>query len=153
MESRVENAVENFKSGCNCSQAVLLAYADLIGLDEKTAMLIASGLGGGVGRMREVCGAVNAAAIVTGMKVGSLDPNDRQAKKHTYETVQKVAEEFKKTNRSVICRELLGLNKEAEKAETAAPSERTQEYYKKRPCADIVADAARALETVVFSEE
>lgn len=153
MESRVEKAVENFKSGCNCSQAVLLAYADLIGLDEKTAMLIASGLGGGVGRMREICGAVNAAAIVAGMKVGSLDPNDRQAKKHTYETVQKVAEEFKKTNRSIICRELLGLNKEAEKNETAAPSERTQEYYKKRPCADIVAAAARALEAVVFSKE
>ena len=153
MESRVEKAVEKFKSGCNCSQAVLLAYADLIGLDENTAMLIASGLGGGVGRMREICGAVNAAAIVAGMKVGSLDPNDRQAKKHTYETVQKVAEEFKKTNRSIICRELLGLNKEAEKNETAAPSERTREYYKKRPCADIVADAAKALEAVIFNEE
>lgn len=153
MESRVEKAVENFKSGCNCSQAVLLAYADLIGLDENTAMLIASGLGGGVGRMREICGAVNAAAIVAGMKVGSLDPNDRQAKKHTYETVQKVAEEFKKTNRSIICRELLGLNKEAEKNETAAPSERTREYYKKRPCADIVVDAAKALEAVIFNEE
>ena len=106
MESRVEKAVENFKSGCNCSQAVLLAYADLIGIDEKTAMLLSSGLGGGVGRMREVCGAFNAAAIVTGMKVGSLDPNDRQAKKHTYETVQKVAEEFKKTNHSIVCRDV-----------------------------------------------
>lgn len=151
MESRVEKAVENFKSGCNCSQAVLLAYADLIGLDEKTAMLLSSGLGGGVGRMREACGAFNAAAIVVGMKVGSLDPNDRQAKKHTYETVQKVAEEFKKTNRSIVCRELLGLDK-TEK-ETATPDERTAEYYKKRPCAHIVADAARALEAVIFNEE
>lgn len=150
MESRAEKAKRNFEAGQNCCQSVLSAYADLAGLSPDMAMLIGSGLGGGMGRLREVCGAFSGAVIIAGIKKGSLDPTDTAAKAYTYETVQSIAAEFKKTNRSIICRELLGLR---DKEETATPSERTAEYYAARPCADIVFDAARALEKVVFFEK
>lgn len=148
--NRAEKATENFKNGCNCAQAVLAAYADLMGLDEKDALRLGAGLGGGVGRMREVCGAFNAAAIVIGAVSGGEDLSTA-ARREIYEKVRKAADEFKKTNRSIICRELLGIENGAR--ESAKPDERTAEYYRKRPCADIVADAARAVETILSQEK
>lgn len=144
MSKYSERAVELFKSGCNCSQAVFGAFATDLGLSLETALSISAGLGGGVGRMREVCGAVSGSAMVVGLK------NPDLSKAETYEKVQQIAEEFKKTNPSVVCKELLGLSK-AEN--TFIPQERTAEYYKKRPCVKIVEDAALATEKILFEEK
>jgi C_GCAxxG_C_C family probable redox protein len=150
MKSRVKEAERLFKEeGYNCAQAVFLAYSDLYGLDRNTAVRLSSGLGGGVGRMREVCGTVLGMSLLAGLEEGSLDPRDIQAKRHTYEVVQKMAAEFKKKNGSVICRELLGL----EKAEqNPMPEARTEIYYKKRPCVQLVKDAAEIVENILLKE-
>lgn len=150
MSDRVEKAVCLFKKGYNCSQAVFTAYADLFGMDEKTALLVSAGLGGGVGRSREVCGTVSAAAMLIGMKYGATDGGDAESKKKCYAVVQEFIAEFKKSNRSIVCRELLGLDRNDKPI--PKPDERTDEYYKKRPCVQIVEDSARALEKVLFKE-
>lgn len=142
MTSRVERAVALFRSGCSCSQAVTAAYSDLFGLDEKTAMRVASGLGAGVGRLREVCGAVSGMAVLAGLKYGSEMP-DAGAKKETYAAVQAMAEAFRLKNGSIICRDLLGL---ARPENDPTPSTRTEAYYKKRPCVALVEDAAVIVE-------
>jgi C_GCAxxG_C_C family probable redox protein len=138
-----ERAVELFMSGKNCSQAVFVAFATDLGMSEETALAVSVGLGGGVGRMREVCGAVSGSAMVVGLKYPELD------KAGVYEKVRLIADEFKKTNHSIVCKELLGLT-QAEKSST--PEARTQEYYQKRPCVKIVEDAALAVEKVLFEE-
>lgn len=139
-----ERAIELFMEGKNCSQAVFAAFAPDLGLSEETALAISIGLGGGVGRMREVCGAVSGAAMVVGLKNPGLD------KMEAYQLVREIMDEFKKTNHSIVCKELLGLV-EAEKSST--PEARTPEYYQKRPCVKIVEDAALATEKVLFAEE
>ncbi len=147
MGKRADKAYEYFMNGCNCSQAVFLAFADRYGIDEKTALLLASGFGGGMGRMREVCGAFSGMVMVCGMETGTADLNDGVQKAINYQTVRNLAAEFKERNGgSIICRELLGLTKEAQAAEGAAPAERTESYYKKRPCPEIVRTAAEILE-------
>lgn len=146
--SRVEKAAALFKAGCNCSQAVVVAYCDLFGLDEKIAMRMACGLGAGVGRMREVCGVVSGMAILAGLKYGSETP-DADAKKKTYETVQTMADVFRKRNGSIVCRELLGLTR-AEGDPT--PAVRTETYYKKRPCVALVEDAAAIVEQFLLKD-
>ena len=148
-ESRVDKAVELFMKGFNCSQAVFMAYADLFGMDDETAARVSAGLGGGVGRLRETCGAVTAMAMLAGMKYGAVDGKDSQNKQKTYEIVREMVDEFKKTHSSIICRELLELQ-QAEKS--AKPDERTPEYYKKRPCVKNVEDAAKAVEKVLFRD-
>lgn len=150
MESRVEKAKELFKSGYNCSQAVFMTYADLFGMDADTAAKVSAGLGGGVGRLREVCGAVTGMSLLAGLKYGATDGKDSGAKQQTYEVVRELVDEFKKTNKSIVCRELLGL---AQAEKSAEPEKRNEEYYKKRPCVEIVADAARAVEAVLFAED
>lgn len=150
MSDRVEKAICLFKCGYNCSQSVFAAYADLFGMDEKTALRVSAGLGGGVGRAREVCGTVSAAAMLIGMKYGATDGDDREGKKKCYEVVQEFIAEFKKTNHSIVCRELLGLDTDNNK--NPVPDARTAEYYKKRPCVQIVEDSARAIEKVLFKE-
>lgn len=149
IESRVDKARELFKSGFNCSQAVFSAYADLFGMDFETAVRVSVGLGGGVGRLRETCGAVTGMAMLAGLKYADAENNTPQSKQKTYEIVREMVDEFKKTNRSVVCRELLGLT-QAEKS--TKPDERNGEYYSKRPCAEIVADAARAVEKVLLGD-
>ncbi len=144
MSKYSERAVELFMSGCNCSQAVFVAFAPDLGASEEIALQISAGLGGGVGRMREVCGAVSGSAMVVGLKCPELD------KGGVYEKVRAIAEEFKKTNPSIVCKELLALQ-EAEKS--AIPDARTPDYYKKRPCVKIVEDAALATEKILFGEE
>lgn len=144
MSKYSERAIELFLEGKNCSQAVFTAFAPDLGLSEETALAVSIGLGGGVGRMREVCGAVSGSAMVVGLKFPQLD------KAGVYEKVRLITDEFKKTNPSIVCKELLGLSK-VEKS--SVPEERTAEYYKKRPCVKIVEDAALATEKILFSEE
>lgn len=138
-----ERAVELFMNGKNCSQAVFVAFATDLGLTEDMALAISAGLGGGVGRMREVCGAISGSAMVVGLKYPEM------SKAEVYEKVRAIADEFKKTNHSIVCKELLGLSKPEN---SSVPEERTAEYYKKRPCIQIVEDAAKATEKILFRE-
>jgi len=142
---RGKKAQENFNRGYNCSQSVLLAYEDYLkekGLDPETVLRMASPLGGGISRLREVCGAVSALCLLIGLTDGYDVPDDEKKKK-LYARVQKLAFEFKDCNGSVVCRELLGLKRQHDQPE---PSERTQEYYAQRPCADLCATAAAIFE-------
>jgi len=133
---REERAAELFAGGCNCSQAVFAAFSDEFNLDETFAKRLSCGLGGGVGRMREVCGAVSAAAMVLGMRLGP----DKMA---AYPAIQDFCAKFKAECGSIVCRELL----EGTGATTGgAPEARTSEYYKKRPCIELVKFAARLLD-------
>ena len=133
--ARAEQAVTYFKSGYNCAQAVYMAYADLFGMDPKTAALIAAPMGAGIGRMREVCGTVSGAALVAGLAIPCDNPHDLDSKTRCYALVQQVAERFRQENGSIICRELLGI---APIKESPVPSPRTDSYYKKRPCVELV---------------
>lgn len=143
MGHRALKARELFMSGCNCSQAVFLAFADKYGIDEETALRLASSFGGGMGRSREICGALSGALMVNGMETASTDLTDIEAKTANYESAREIMEAFRNDNGSIYCRELLGLSK---KPESATPDARTSEYYKKRPCAEIVYSAALVLE-------
>jgi C_GCAxxG_C_C family probable redox protein len=142
-----ERAIKFFEEGYNCSQSVFTAFADRFGIDEETAKKISAGLGGGIGRMREVCGAVSGAAMVIGSIVSATDGKDSDGKQKNYELVREFAERFTKRNGSIICRELLGLDVKMEKS--AAPEKRTAEYYKKRPCVELVGDAAEILAELI----
>lgn len=141
-----QKAKELFESGYNCSQAVLLAFADKFGMDFQTAQKISATFGGGMGRMREVCGAVSGMLMVLGLATNEYAPSDTAKKAEQYKAVQQLANEFRKKNGSIICRDLLGLTKSGEKISVPTPSERTDEYYKKRPCALLVQDAAEIIE-------
>ena len=134
-EERVKKAEGLFKGGCNCAQAVFAAFADEFGLDEELAKRLATGLGGGVGRMRDVCGAVSAAAMVIGMRLG---PDKMKA----YPVIQDFCAKFKEKCGSIICRDLL----EGTGATTGGtPELRTPEYYQKRPCVELVKIAVSLL--------
>lgn len=149
--SEKERAVELFKEGYNCSQSVFVAFCHRFGLDEETAKKISAGLGGGLGRMREVCGAVSGAAMVIGSICAGVDGKDNNSKQKNYELVREFAYRFKEKNGSIICRELLGLDVKMEKS--AEPEKRTAEYYKKRPCVELVADAAELLTELIEENE
>ncbi|MBP3446953.1 MAG: C_GCAxxG_C_C family protein [Clostridia bacterium] len=151
MSERTQRAVELFKSGFNCSQSVFAAFAGEFGMDEETALKVSAGLGGGVGRAREVCGAVSGAAMLVGFKYGATDGDDAEAKQRCYQVVQQIIAEFKENNPSIVCRELLELNEGA--GTDPKPEARTEQYYKKRPCVQIVEDAARAVEKILFKEK
>ncbi len=144
--SRADRAEENFLKGYNCCQAVFLAFADKYGIDEETALRLSCSFGGGMSRIRTVCGAVSGMALVCGMETGNTDCTDQKAKTDNYARMRGLAGEFEKQNGSIICRELLGLDKNAGRTQGAAPSARTEEYYKKRPCKKIVRCAAEILE-------
>lgn len=153
MESRTERAVALFKEGYNCSQSVFAAYADLLGMDKETALKVSASFGGGIGRMREVCGAANGMFMVAGMLTGATEGKDQLAKKNNYEVVQRLAAEFKKENGGTyICRELLGLDKEGKKVipGDTTPEARTEEYYKKRPCLKTIEGAASIVERMLL---
>ena len=138
-----EKAMALFKEGYNCSQAVLGAFAQELGMDTETAMCLSSSFGGGMGRMREVCGAVSGMFMAAGIAYGYSDPKDNAAKQAHYKRIQELAERFKERNRYIVCRQLLGLEGQDN---SYVPSERTAEYYKKRPCVELVGDAAEILE-------
>ena len=143
-------AEQNFREGYNCAQSVLLAFGDVTGLDENTAAMLSSSFGGGLGRMREVCGAVSGAAMVLGLVKGYSDPDDREAKKAHYARVREFADRFREMNGSVICRELLA---GVPTVEGHDPEARTAEYYRKRPCAELCRCAARILDEVLKTYE
>ena len=143
LEDRIQRAVELFMSGYGCSQSVVAAFADLYGLDETMAKRIAAGFGGGVGRMRMMCGTVAGLVILAGLDCGQTEGDDREGKAACYKVVQELLETFKQRNGSIICAELLGLNGCPVVKTTYVPEERNAEYYKKRPCAQKVESAAR----------
>lgn len=143
LEARVQRAVDKFMQGYGCCQSVVAAFADLYNLDDTMAKRIAAGFGGGVGRMRMMCGAVSGIVILAGLDRGQIDGADRKGKSMCYKVVQELLDEFKVQNGSVVCAELLGL-KGHEKAQSSyVASPRTAEYYKTRPCAAKVESAAR----------
>ena len=137
-------AVENFKKGYNCAQSVFLAFAKDIGFDDRTALKLSSSFGGGMGRLREVCGAVSSMFAIAGLKDGYTSPNDDEAKAKHYALIQSLAEEFKTKHGTIICRELLDL---PEGADEPTPSERTEQYYQERPCENFIRTAAEIIET------
>lgn len=142
LEERVTRAVENFMQGYGCCQSVVAAFADIYGLDETMAKRIAAGFGGGVGRMRMMCGAVSGIVILVGLDCGQTEGSDRMGKSACYKVVQELLAKSKDDNGSLICAELLGLKGPVPVGQYVA-SERTAEYYKKRPCAAKVESAAR----------
>ncbi|MCD8181606.1 MAG: C-GCAxxG-C-C family protein [Firmicutes bacterium] len=148
---RVQKAVELFKGGCNCSQAVVCAYSDLFGMDNNSAMRASEGFGGGMGRMRLTCGAVSGMCMLAGLKYGKGIPKDLETRIKVYGTVQKMAKEFEEKNGSVICGDLLGINKPKDTG--AVPTERNAEFYKKRPCVGCVEDCARLVEKYLIKTE
>ena len=148
-----ERAAELFGQGYNCCQSVLLAFADHYGIDRETALKLSCSFGGGMGRMRQVCGAVSGMALVCGLETGNTDPKNQQVKTENYETMRRLAEAFREANGSIVCGELLGLTEKDKKEEGAAPSLRTAEYYKKRPCKELVRCAAALLEQEFFKNK
>lgn len=139
-----QEAMTLFEKGYNCSQAVAGAFCDRTKVDFETMMRLASVFGGGMGRLREVCGAVSGMFVITGLLYGYDSPEDNAAKKALYSDVQSLAMKFKELNGSYVCRELLGLSIKG--ADSPEPEKRTNEYYKKRPCKELVGDAAEILE-------
>ena len=142
--TRKEKAMQSFKDGYNCAQCMMIAFEDLLSIDLQTALKVSSPFGGGMGRLREVCGAVSGMFIVLGFVKGYQEPSDYEGKKALYEQVQELAKRYEADNGSIICRDLLGLNVQRE---DAAPEKRTEEYYKKRPCVEKVGSAVEVLET------
>ena len=136
-------AAELFVKGYNCAQAVAAAFSDVTGLDEKTSAKLASSFGGGMGRMREVCGAVSGMLMVAGILYGYDAPNPEAQKEH-YALVQELAGKFKEQVGSIICRELL-----QNPPSDPKPTPRTEEFYKVRPCARFVMLAADILDEYI----
>lgn len=143
MEKRVERAVDNFMQGYGCCQSVVAAFADLYGLDEVMAKRIGAGFGGGVGRLRMMCGAVSGIVMLVGLECGQTEGCDRAGKSACYKVVQELLAKSKKQNGSLICAEILGLTGHEKAQSSYQASERTAEYYKTRPCAAKVESAAR----------
>ena len=139
-EERIQLAVDNFMSGFNCAQSVVSAFADQYGFTREQALRMSASFGAGIGRMRLTCGAVCGMLQLAGLEHCALEGNDRKAKSENYALVQRLADEFRRRNGSITCRELLGLRKEQRSAEA---SERTPEYYATRPCARMIESAAR----------
>lgn len=152
MESRKEKAMSYFKRGYNCAQAVVLAHLDLLGVEKEQALKMCQSFGGGMGRLRQVCGTVSGMFLVAGALTGSSDPDDKESKKNNYAAVQELARRFEERNGSIVCATLLGLDRK-EGTDTVGeayqsgsiPEPRTKAYYKKRPCLELVGDACDIL--------
>ncbi len=143
MEERVQRAVDNFMQGYGCCQAVVAAFADIYGMDDAMAKRVAAGFGGGVGRMRMMCGAVSGIVMLVGLDCGQTDGANRDGKTACYKVVQELLAESKEQNGSLICAEILGINGNDKAVSNYVASARTAEYYKKRPCVAKVESAAR----------
>ena len=141
--TKSEQAKQLFLDGHNCAQAVFCAFAKELGIDDKTALTLSACFGGGLGRQREVCGAVSGMCMALSLKYAPKDPTDQLAKAKFYTRVQELCAEFKKENGSIICRELLGL---PSGPSNPTPEKRTDAYYQHRTCADKVKCAAAILE-------
>ena len=139
-----ELAVENFMRGYNCSQAVVVAFCDVTGMKPQYAARLSSSFGGGMGRMREVCGAVSGMLLVAGLLYGYGTPGDEESKKAHYKLVQALAGKFREREQSIVCREIL-----KNPPSDPNPTPRTPEFYKTRPCARMVAAAAGILDRFI----
>ena len=137
-------AAKLFVEGYNCAQAVIMAFADVIGMDEKLCARLSSSFGGGMGRMREVCGAVSGMLMVAGLLYGYDTKDDDAAKKEHYARVQELAGKFGEEVGSIVCREIL-----KNPPSDPNPTPRTAEFYKSRPCARMVVTAARILDEYI----
>ena len=146
MDSASEKARSLFRQGYNCSQSVIGAFADDIGMDFETAIKLSSSFGAGMGRQREVCGAVSAMFMIAGLKYGYTSPTDNISKTEHYKLVQSLSKEFKQKNNTIICRELL-VN--IPKTKGVVPEERTEKYYAVRPCEKFVIDAAEIISNYI----
>jgi len=143
LEERVQLAVDNFMQGYGCCQSVVAAFADLYGLDKTMALRLAAGFGGGVGRLRMMCGAVSGIVMLVGLDCGQTEGADRTGKSNCYKVVQDLLAKSKEQNGSLICAEILGIKGNEKAKSNYIASERTAEYYKTRPCAAKVESAAR----------
>ena len=137
-------AKKYFEDGYNCAQAVLLAFCEDFGLEKETAIMMSAPFGGGIGRLREVCGTFTGMNMVLGLYEGKYDIKDNQKKTKLYKDVQALAEKFKQDNGSIICRDLLGLRIKGK--DNPAPEVRTDSYYKARPCSELCKYAGDLLE-------
>lgn len=172
-EARAEEARANFYKGYNCTQSVLLAYLDVLGLTAEKALEIGSGFGGGMGRLREVCGSVSGMFMVAGCAFPAINPNNMEERKANYAVIQNLAAQFKEINGSIVCRELLAMGTKkasdhqmptteenaaqecatkptACATESPMPSMRTPEYYHKRPCPELIAISARLVGEMIM---
>lgn len=148
--TRKEQAMQYFYEGYNCTQSVVLTFSDLIPMEREALLCMVSPLGGGMGRLREVCGAVTGMFLVLGAVHGYSDPKAKIEKIELYSRVQELARQFEEINHSIVCRELLGLS---QRRQEPVPEERTQEYYKKRPCPELIGAAAELLEQYFEQED
>lgn len=139
--SRAERAETLFKSGYNCAQSVIGAFCDDLGLDFDTTMKLSEGFGGGIGRMRLTCGAVSGMVMITGMML-SRGAKDGDTRMDVYGKVQELAQKFKEMNGSIVCADLLGGNVTT----NPEPEKRTEKYYRKRPCVELVKDCVKIIE-------
>lgn len=153
LEARVCRAVDNFMAGYGCCQSVVAAFSDLYGLDELTAKRIAAGFGGGVGRLRMMCGAVSGIVMLVGLDCGQTEGSDREGKSACYKVVQQLLARSEQENGSLICAEILGLKGHGKAASSYEASPRTAEYYKTRPCAAKVESAARIFADYLWQKQ
>ena len=153
LDERVDRAVDNFMQGYGCCQSVVAAFADLYGLDETMAKRIAAGFGGGVGRLRMMCGAVSGIVMLVGLDCGQTEGSDREGKSACYKVVQELLAKYKEETGSLICAEILGLEGYEKAKNSYIASARTAEYYKSRPCAAKVESAARIFANYLKSKE
>lgn len=144
-----EKAREIFNKGYNCSQAVVAAFSDITGLDFETSLKVSSSFGAGMGKMRSVCGAVTGMYIVAGL-LWATTQSDAASKEKHYTLIQQITQRFKDVHDTVVCAELL---KNLKTDTTPKPAERTQEYYKVRPCLKFVEDACDILDSIIGTDE
>lgn len=148
--SKRELAQSNFRTGYNCTQAVVLSFKDelcnKLNIDENTLLKLASSFGGGMGRLREVCGAVSGMFMIAGFLYGYTSPEDKLGKTEHYKRIQELAEAFREKNGSIVCRELLQLRQHKD---VPVPDDRTPEYYATRPCERVIGDAAAIIEAYI----
>lgn len=143
--NHAELAKQNFESGCNCAQAVLLAFSDLTGLNRETALRLSSSFGGGMGRMREVCGALSGMFLAAGLLYGTLDSDSQAEKGEHYARIRALADAFAEKNGAIVCRTLLGVDRNGD----PVPQARTAQYYAQRPCGQFCFDAAQILDDYI----
>ncbi len=148
--TRKEAAMDYFYQGYNCSQSLVLAFKDLLDIDEKTISKLACSFGGGMGRLREVCGSVSGMFMVMGLLYGYSGPEKGEVKADHYARIQELAHRFEEKHGSIVCRELLGLSV---RHDSPVPEERTKEYYSKRPCPEIIGSAAEILEKYIEEQK
>lgn len=151
LNKRVECAITHFNNGFNCAQAVVLAFADIYELQEDVAARVAASFGGGIGRMRETCGAACGLFILAGLDTSSISPSDKESKNANYKLVQSLAQKFKEENGSLCCGELLGLKPRIDSSEDSVHTEKSKSP--KRPCFMMVESAARIWANYLLHKE